>query len=107
MSYLGAERMRSSCCQLRRLSIARDQCLGEKCGDLGEVDAILLDLVDGSAAVQHVLMEPAPDALPGPPRIHSHRIQDHRDAGEAAEGRLVLRAGTTMRQHQEGRSPGT
>ena len=59
--------------------------------DLRQVDAVELDLVDWAAAVQHVLMKPTPHTLPASPGIYGQCVEDHRNAGQAAEGRLVLR----------------
>ena len=63
---------------------------------LVERDARLLDLLQRLAAVQQLLMEPAPGAPPRTPWVYGQRIEHHRHAGQPAEGRLVLRADTRM-----------
>ena len=60
--------------------------------DLVQCDAAELDILQGAAAVQQGLVEPAPGALPGALGIHGQRVQDHGQACQAAEGRLILRA---------------
>ena len=60
-------------------------------GDLAEGDALGLDLVEGLAAVEHGLVEPPPGTLPAAARVDGERVEDDREGGEAAEGRLRLR----------------
>lgn len=59
--------------------------------DLAEGDALGLDLVEGLAAVEHGLVEPAPGPLPRPARVDGERVEHDGEGGEAAEGRLRLR----------------
>jgi len=57
-------------------------------GDLAEGDAVGLDRVEGLAAVEHGLVEPPPGTLPAAARVDGERVEDDREGGEAAEGRL-------------------
>lgn len=59
--------------------------------DLAEGDALGLDLVEGLAAVEHGLVEPAPGPLPRPAGVDGERVEHDGEGGEAAEGRLRLR----------------
>jgi hypothetical protein len=54
-------------------------------------DALLPDFAERVAAVQHLLVEPPPGPLPGPPRVDGERVQHHGQAGQPAECRLILR----------------
>jgi len=63
-------------------------------GDLAEGDAVSFDRIEGLAAVEHGLIEPAPvRPLPLAPaaRVDGERVEDDGEGGEAAEGRLRLR----------------
>ena len=59
-----------------------------------ERDATLLHEVQRLAAVQHLLVEPAPGPLPGSPWVHCQSVEHHGHAGQATVSRLILRAGT-------------
>lgn len=53
-------------------------------------DTLQDDVFQGLAAIQHLLMEPSPGALPGALWVYLQGIQDHCNAGQATEGRLIL-----------------
>ncbi len=44
------------------------------------------------AAVEQLLVEVPPGAAPDAPRVDAQRVERHCEAGQAAEGRLVLGA---------------
>lgn len=69
-------------------------------GECVEDDAAPLNDLQSQTAVEHRVIEPAPDALPDPARVYSQGVEGHGEGGEAAEGRVVL-SGELLGEREE------